>query len=941
MGTFSKNKQRRIHRFRTRSIIVAIFATVGILLVLSYLHKTPVATADSTSFSFGAGGDHGNDRDSRSVFDAAGKSGISFFQTNGDLSYAQYIDDNNNGVPGINLTQPAATHQWCATIKQYMSMPFMIATGNHEGADRANVIDDAGSNITDVIAPSCLPERAEMNVQKSPYTTGSNGQSVADNYGREYYYDYPVGAPLARFIVITPGFDQIDGTKPVGSYDYLSGVHHDWLVSKIQEAKDSGLWVVVTHHIPSMTTGNKGNGDPTLLNLLMQKKVDLVLNGHDHNYQRSKQLGGSSCVYVADSYNAQCVVNQDPSSYRAGEGTIVVITGSTGGFFSPDHKMYQINSADGDYQYFAKTMGSNSPDITYGFAKFTVNSDEIRGEFVPGTGQTGGFTDTFTIHKPDTIPPTVNWVSPAADSSVSGMVTFTATASDNYRLAGTEFYGNKTGVSFTLEDNLSRSPAYVSKECTGTDMDKDRTCKLTLDTTKLADGVLYVRFDAWDGTVSTQATPVKLTIDNTKPSVSGFTVTTPSESFAVPITQFTGADNLKVAGYAITTSATAPSASDTLWTATAPSSYTVSATGTYTLYPWVKDAAGTVSAVYSTPREVNVVSGPTAVTLTVPTQDAELTGSVTLQAAASDDKGIARIEFWRGITKLGEATTNPYTYTWDTTKTVNGSYAISAIAYDTDGAKKVSSPVTVTVKNPVSLTFDGKNKDGAKLPITLAGFCTSLVSSNDSPTVPAAITQLQKTLVTSFAFNAACESSATVQVKVDLGKLYSDTSKLKLYKDQADGTVKDITTTAGTSFASQAVDGTNHTFVTYTVTDGGAGDTDGKVNGTIVDPAYVLETTPVTTTTSSGGATSSGTSTSSTGSTSTSSTGSSTAPSSSSQTGSTTPSSSSQTGSASQKAKDDLANTGTTVIAISCFAGVMICIALAITLKRQKQTNRS
>ena len=918
--------------YKKYGIMVGFAVVIGMLLVsASYLHKTPVATAESTSFSFGAGGDHGNHAESQAVFDAIGKSGINFFQTNGDLSYSE-----NGGTSGF-----------CNTVNSYVvnrGVPFMLSTGNHETPGH-----DHGDNINNVVA--CLPADPNMHIQGSTVLSGTAGArpDPSANYAREYYYDYPSINPLARFIVAAPGMDQYD----VGYYDYTAGsAHWNWLKSTIEEAKTKGLWVIVTSHKPYMNTGSAhGSEDPAkasaggvsdFFNLLLFEKVDLMLSGHDHNYQRSKQIGGSSCVYTLNVYSANCVADDNQfSNYTAGNGSVLVVAGTTGGNQIDNAPMNAINGGDHDFPYFASTMGLGSPKQTYGFAKFTVNSDEIRGEFVPGTGQTGGFTDTFTIHKPDTIPPTVNWVSPAADSSVSGMVTFTATASDNYRLAGTEFYGNKTGVSFTLEDNLSRSPAYVSKECTGTDMDKDRTCKLTLDTTKLADGVLYVRFDAWDGTVSTQATPVKLTIDNTKPSVSGFTVTTPSESFAVPITQFTGADNLKVAGYAITTSATAPSASDTLWTATAPSSYTVSATGTYTLYPWVKDAAGTVSAVYSTPREVNVVSGPTAVTLTVPTQDAELTGSVTLQAAASDDKGIARIEFWRGITKLGEATTNPYTYTWDTTKTVNGSYAISAIAYDTDGAKKVSSPVTVTVKNPVSLTFDGKNKDGAKLPITLAGFCTSLVSSNDSPTVPAAITQLQKTLVTSFAFNAACESSATVQVKVDLGKLYSDTSKLKLYKDQADGTVKDITTTAGTSFASQAVDGTNHTFVTYTVTDGGAGDTDGKVNGTIVDPAYVLETTPVTTTTSSGGATSSGTSTSSTGSTSTSSTGSSTAPSSSSQTGSTTPSSSSQTGSASQKAKDDLANTGTTVIAISCFAGVMICIALAITLKRQKQTNRS
>jgi hypothetical protein len=59
-----------------------------------------------------------------------------------------------------------------------------------------------------------------------------------------------------------------------------------------------------------------------------------------------------------------------------------------------------------------------------------------------------------------------------------------------------------------------------------------------------------------------------------------------------------------VTGYKITTTATPPLPGDAGWTSTAPATYTVGSDGTYTLYPWVKNASGSVSAVFATPRTV-------------------------------------------------------------------------------------------------------------------------------------------------------------------------------------------------------------------------------------------------------------------------------------------------------------------------------------------------
>lgn len=115
--------------------------------------------------------------------------------------------------------------------------------------------------------------------------------------------------------------------------------------------------------------------------------------------------------------------------------------------------------------------------------------------------------------------------------------------------------------------------------------------------------------------------------DAVAPSVNpGFAAKTPGNTLTIPITagSFVGTDNVGgsgVSGYMITTNNTRPAPSDPGWTATAPASYTVAAAGTYTLYPWVKDAGGNVSAPYGAPVSVVVdMTAPTVASFTVNAQ---------------------------------------------------------------------------------------------------------------------------------------------------------------------------------------------------------------------------------------------------------------------------------------------------------------------------------
>jgi uncharacterized protein (TIGR03118 family) len=94
---------------------------------------------------------------------------------------------------------------------------------------------------------------------------------------------------------------------------------------------------------------------------------------------------------------------------------------------------------------------------------------------------------------------------------------------------------------------------------------------------------------------------------------------------------------------------------------------------------------------------------PPAITLVVPAGN--LSGTVTLQANETNLIVIDKVQFFlNGTTKIGEATTSPFTVQWDTTTVTNGSAKLRAIATDANGNVGSTGILTVTVANTVAAT---------------------------------------------------------------------------------------------------------------------------------------------------------------------------------------------------------------------------------------------
>lgn len=130
--------------------------------------------------------------------------------------------------------------------------------------------------------------------------------------------------------------------------------------------------------------------------------------------------------------------------------------------------------------------------------------------------------------------------------------------------------------------------------------------------------------------------------------------------------------------------------------------------GSHTVQVKTIDAAANVgSSSVVTVTTNNGITGPAAdttaptVAISSPGNGATVSGSVPVSITASDNVGVARVDLYVNNQLVGSDTTSPYSVTWDSTATANGSYTLQAKAYDAAGNVGTSGSVTINVSNSV------------------------------------------------------------------------------------------------------------------------------------------------------------------------------------------------------------------------------------------------
>jgi Concanavalin A-like lectin/glucanases superfamily/Galactose oxidase-like, Early set domain/Bacterial Ig domain/Carboxypeptidase regulatory-like domain/Kelch motif len=163
-------------------------------------------------------------------------------------------------------------------------------------------------------------------------------------------------------------------------------------------------------------------------------------------------------------------------------------------------------------------------------------------------------------------------------------------------------------------------------------------------------------------------------------------------------------DNTGVALYNVhrsTTTPLQPSAANRIGQPTTTGFTDVGVTaGTYFYVVTAQDIAGNVSGP-SSEASVYVFADTTAptVTMTAPAEMATVTGSILVQATASDDIAVAGVQFQIDGQPIGaERTSAPYSVTWDSATKSNGLHVLTAIARDAAGNTSPAS-VNIVVSN--------------------------------------------------------------------------------------------------------------------------------------------------------------------------------------------------------------------------------------------------
>lgn len=286
-------------------------------------------------------GDVGATADTSRVLSAIDARADDFTLVVGDLSY---------GAPG-------AETDWCRQVSSALGAryPVEIVSGNHE--------DHGPNGDVDAFA-RCLPNRLP----------GLVGQ-----YGREWYVDVPAAKPVVRIVMVSPALDFGSGT-----WSYAAGTsHYRWTEKALTSARAAGIpWVVVGMHEPCLSVGVYAcEPGPDLTDLMLREKVDLVVTGHEHMYQRTRPLAlGAQCPRVVPGrYDAGCVTS--------GRGTTTITVG-TGG-----HPLRDVTPGDPERPYFA-AVSARDLNPAFGSLAVSVTAHDLRVRFEP----VGGATFTDQVH---------------------------------------------------------------------------------------------------------------------------------------------------------------------------------------------------------------------------------------------------------------------------------------------------------------------------------------------------------------------------------------------------------------------------------------------------------------------------------------------------------------------------------------------------------------
>jgi uncharacterized protein (TIGR02145 family) len=126
------------------------------------------------------------------------------------------------------------------------------------------------------------------------------------------------------------------------------------------------------------------------------------------------------------------------------------------------------------------------------------------------------------------------------------------------------------------------------------------------------------------------------------------------------------------------------------------------------------------------------------INITEPSNGSSFTAPATINitANASDPDGtISKVEFYNGSTKIGEKTSEPYSFIWN--NVVAGTYSLTTVATDNLDSKTTSSPISISVtgEQPVFMSAVIENASPSMLEMTYSLSLSDIIPSASAFTI--------------------------------------------------------------------------------------------------------------------------------------------------------------------------------------------------------------
>jgi hypothetical protein len=275
-----------------------------------------------------------------------------FHLLNGDLCYADL-----NPMVQPQVWQDFGNNNQSSAA----SRPWMPAPGNHEIE-----WNNGPQGFTSYLARYTLPSNGSREFEGRWYSFQVGSVLFVSLSGDDVVYQDAgplVSGPAALIPAASTGNPPIAPWTSFYVHGYSGGEQTRWLERTLAQGRrdESVDWIVVQMHQCLTSSSKTGNGSDAGLRaewlpLFDRYQVDLVLCGHDHDYERSFPVRGidhdagteTATGATVDTWRPHPVTTVDSGSFDTSKGTVYLILGCGG--TSANLDIYGVDTADGDTQ---------------------------------------------------------------------------------------------------------------------------------------------------------------------------------------------------------------------------------------------------------------------------------------------------------------------------------------------------------------------------------------------------------------------------------------------------------------------------------------------------------------------------------------------------------------------------------------------------------------